>query len=107
MRKFLVSLGLVAVLALGAGATSFTGAQETEGPTELGASCASPQASPEVAGTPGEATPEANATLDAAVIPDDVTEIGPDASSPEATPGTPDATPGESTCATPEATPNV
>jgi hypothetical protein len=103
MRRLLVSLGLVAVLAMGSGMTSFTGAQDTEAPTELDATCASPEASPVVAGTPDAATAEVNA----AVVPDDVVEIGPDAGSPEATPGTPEATPGSISCASPEATPNA
>ena len=109
MRKYLVSLALVAVLGLSAAASSFTGAQETEAPTDLAGSCVSVESSPTVEGTPNDATPDAtpdSGTPDVVGTPADDEDSESAAGTPESTPGTPDATPGVEDCATPQSTPD-
>ncbi|CAA9564167.1 MAG: hypothetical protein AVDCRST_MAG33-1920 [uncultured Thermomicrobiales bacterium] len=107
MRKYLVSLALVAVLGLAAGASTFTGAQETESPTDLSGSCVSVVSSPELDGTPDDATPDVGTPEVGTPAADGTPAVDgtPDTS---ATPeGTPEGTPSAEDCATPESTPDA
>lgn len=85
MRKYLVGLALVAVLGLSASASSFTGGQETESPTDLSGSCVSVEGSAEMKGTPDDGTADAGTPA---------VDGTPDAAgTPEGTPGTPQRRP--------------